>query len=204
MDTILTVHELNFKLSQLLEARFPYVWIKGEVTNCTLASSGHIYFSLKDEQELLNCVWFKRYHQDLAFDPLTGECFENGKNRVLPKACVTDKKSSVPGNWLSTEQGDSISSSLNMPLKTVSGNCMKPLKNSNKNFLRKVYSIRNTKNRFPANYRISPLSRLPQAQLFMIFKNSPNSGHKKYNSYFSKPCARRRSPEQTYQRPAKS
>ncbi len=128
MDTILTVHELNFKLSQLLEARFPYVWIKGEVTNCTLASSGHIYFSLKDEQELLNCVWFKRYHQDLAFDP-------------LPKACVTDKKSSVPGNWLSTEQGDSISSSLNMPLKTVSGNCMKPLKNSNKNFLRKVYSI---------------------------------------------------------------
>ncbi len=85
-NPIRTVRELIFKLSQLLEARFPYVWIKGEVTNCTLASSGHIYFSLKDEQELLNCVWFKRYHQDLAFDPLTGECFENGKKPSLAQS----------------------------------------------------------------------------------------------------------------------
>lgn len=78
MDNILTVRELNFKLSQVLEARFPYLWIKGEVTNCVKASSGHIYFSLKDGQDLLNCVWFKRYHTDLSFDPLTGECFEDG------------------------------------------------------------------------------------------------------------------------------
>lgn len=86
MDNILTVRELNFKLNQVLEARFPYIWIKGEVTNCVRASSGHIYFSLKDEQDLLNCVWFKRNHQDLAFDPLTGECFENGCKPSLAKS----------------------------------------------------------------------------------------------------------------------
>lgn len=86
MDTILTVRELNYKLSQVLEARFPYLWIKGEVTNCVRASSGHIYFSLKDEQDLLNCVWFKRYQQDLAFDPLTGECFEEGCKPSLARS----------------------------------------------------------------------------------------------------------------------
>lgn len=86
MDNILTVRELNFKLNQVLEARFPYVWIKGEVTNCVTASSGHVYFSLKEEQDLLNCVWFKRNHQDLAFDPLTGECFEGGSKASLAKS----------------------------------------------------------------------------------------------------------------------
>lgn len=86
IDNILTVRELNFKLNQTIEARFPYIWIKGEVTNCVTASSGHIYFSLKDEQNLLNCVWFKRNHQDLAFDPLTGECFENGSKPSLAKS----------------------------------------------------------------------------------------------------------------------
>lgn len=86
MDNILTVRELNLKLNQVLEARFPYIWIKGEVTNCVAASSGHIYFSLKDELDLLNCVWFKRNHQDLAFDPLTGEYFENGSKPSLAKS----------------------------------------------------------------------------------------------------------------------
>lgn len=86
MDNILTVRELNFKLNQVLEARFPYVWVKGEVTNCVAASSGHLYFSLKENQDLLNCVWFKRNHQDLTFDPLTGECFEEGKKPCLAKS----------------------------------------------------------------------------------------------------------------------
>ena len=83
MDNILTVSELNFKLNQVLEARFPFIWVKGEVTNCVKASSGHIYFSLKDNQDLINCVWFKRYHQDLTFDPLTGECFDEGAKPSL-------------------------------------------------------------------------------------------------------------------------
>ncbi len=86
MDNILTVRELNFKLNQVLEARFPYIWIKGEVTNCVTASSGHVYFSLKEEQDLLNCVWFKHNHRDLAFDPLTGECFEEGNKPCLAKS----------------------------------------------------------------------------------------------------------------------
>lgn len=86
MDNILTVRELNFKLNQVLEARFPYVWVKGEVTNCVTASSGHVYFSLKEDQDLLNCVWFKRNHQDLSFDPLTGECFEEGSKPSLAKS----------------------------------------------------------------------------------------------------------------------
>ncbi len=83
---ILRVCELTECLKNLLEDRFPFVWIRGEVTNVGRPGSGHVYFSLRDGEALLNCVWFKRYQRDQeSFDPLTGEVFEDGPRPCLAK-----------------------------------------------------------------------------------------------------------------------
>ncbi len=71
-----SVSELTQVIKRTLEHSFPYVWVKGEVTNLSRASSGHIYFSLKDENALLPCVWYRHQQKDITFDPLTGEVFD--------------------------------------------------------------------------------------------------------------------------------
>lgn len=83
MDNVLSVRELNQKLRQVLDIKFPFVWVKGEITNCARPSSGHMYFSLKDGDDLLNCVWFRKNQSPQAFDPMTGEVWEDG-----PKASI--------------------------------------------------------------------------------------------------------------------
>ena len=60
------------------------VYVKGEVSNCKYHTSGHIYFSLKDENALLQAVWFKGSKKEReTFDPLTGEVFEDGPRTSL-------------------------------------------------------------------------------------------------------------------------
>ena len=78
MDSILSVRQVTEKVKQAVEVRFPYVWVQGEVTNLSRPSSGHVYFSLKEGDCLLNCIWFKGQQKDEAFDPLTGEVWEDG------------------------------------------------------------------------------------------------------------------------------
>ncbi|MFR5647394.1 MAG: exodeoxyribonuclease VII large subunit [Bilophila wadsworthia] len=69
-----------------MESGFPYVWVRGEVTNVSRPSSGHIYFSLKDENALLQAVWFKGSQKEReTFDPLTGEVFEDGPRMSLAR-----------------------------------------------------------------------------------------------------------------------
>ncbi len=71
-----SVSELTQVIKRTLEHSFPYVRVKGEVTNLSRASSGHIYFSLKDENALLPCVWYKNQQKDVTFDQLTGEVYD--------------------------------------------------------------------------------------------------------------------------------
>jgi exodeoxyribonuclease VII large subunit len=79
MDAVLTVGELTRRIRSGLESRFPFVWVRGEVGNISRPSSGHLYFSLKDGEGLLHCVWFRnRQRDDEEFDPLTGEVFPEG------------------------------------------------------------------------------------------------------------------------------
>ncbi|MDR0239866.1 MAG: exodeoxyribonuclease VII large subunit [Deltaproteobacteria bacterium] len=86
MGTILTVRELTRQIRTGLEARFPFVWVRGEVSNLSRPSSGHVYFSLKDSEALLNCVWFKAAQRDSeGFDPLTGEVFFEGPRPSLAR-----------------------------------------------------------------------------------------------------------------------
>ncbi len=84
MSVIYTVKELTAKVKQSLEGQYPFVWVKGEVSNVSRPSSGHVYFSLKDNDALLHCVWFKNFQkQEENFDPLTGEVFEDGPRPSL-------------------------------------------------------------------------------------------------------------------------
>jgi exodeoxyribonuclease VII large subunit len=55
---VYTVTELTSFLKGLVEGQFPSIWIVGEVSNCTAHSSGHTYFTLKDEGAQIRCVLF--------------------------------------------------------------------------------------------------------------------------------------------------
>jgi exodeoxyribonuclease VII large subunit len=52
----LTVSELTDRIQGVLETEFVDVWVEGEVSNLKIASSGHWYFSLKDEQAQVRAV----------------------------------------------------------------------------------------------------------------------------------------------------
>lgn len=61
METkIYTVSELTREVKLTLEGGFPVVWVEGEISNYKLHSSGHRYFSLKDEECQLRCVMWRR------------------------------------------------------------------------------------------------------------------------------------------------
>lgn len=79
MGKIYKVRELTQAVKSLLEGKFPFVWVQGELASLSRPSSGHIYFSLKDEEASLSAVWFRGNQQEAeSFDPLTGEVYEGG------------------------------------------------------------------------------------------------------------------------------
>ncbi|CAB4243049.1 Exodeoxyribonuclease 7 large subunit [Methylacidimicrobium sp. AP8] len=55
----LSVSELNRRVRSLLEAGFSQVWVEGEISNLRSPSSGHVYFTLKDEQAVVQVVLFR-------------------------------------------------------------------------------------------------------------------------------------------------
>lgn len=75
-EKILTVSRLNALLKETVEDNFVQVWVEGEISNFTPASSGHWYFSLKDENAQIRCIMFRAQARALIFRP------ENG-SRVL-------------------------------------------------------------------------------------------------------------------------
>src|SRR5262245_50689854 len=56
---IFSVSELTAQVRRSLEEGFGQVWVRGEVSNLRVQSSGHIYFSLKDAGAQLSCVLFR-------------------------------------------------------------------------------------------------------------------------------------------------
>ena len=67
---ILTVKELTRYIKNLLESdsKLSYFFVKGEVSNLRKPSSGHLYFSLKDEETQIRCVFFKGANKNLKFE----------------------------------------------------------------------------------------------------------------------------------------
>ena len=68
----LTVSQLTAQVRGTLEAKFLSVWVAGEVSNFTRASSGHWYFTLKDEGAQVKTVAFRGINLRLRFDPRNG------------------------------------------------------------------------------------------------------------------------------------
>jgi exodeoxyribonuclease VII large subunit len=65
--TIYSVSELTARIKSVLEARFPFVWICGEISNFRMPSSGHSYFTLKDENAQIAAVVFRGQHRQAPF-----------------------------------------------------------------------------------------------------------------------------------------
>ena len=68
----LTVSELTEQIRSCLEGSFSYVCVEGEISNCRPASSGHLYFSLKDANSKIDAVMFKNRLKTLTFEPKDG------------------------------------------------------------------------------------------------------------------------------------
>ena len=67
-----TVAELSARIRAMLESEFDDVWVAGEISGCRTASSGHCYFTLKDQEAQLRCVCFRNSLRLLKFKPRDG------------------------------------------------------------------------------------------------------------------------------------
>lgn len=69
---IYTVTELTEAIRQSLESEFPHVDVIGEIANFKAHTSGHLYFSLRDETNLIRAVVFRGNVKTLSFGPENG------------------------------------------------------------------------------------------------------------------------------------
>ena len=76
-EEIISVGELNKSAKYLLENTFNSVSVIGEISNLSKPSSGHIYFTLKDEDGAIRCAMFRNQNLKLNFSP------ENGNQCIL-------------------------------------------------------------------------------------------------------------------------
>ena len=70
---VMTVSDLNAAVRSQLESRFPVLWVEGEIAQLTLASSGHMYFSLKDAGAQVRCALFRTRAARLGWQPRQGD-----------------------------------------------------------------------------------------------------------------------------------
>jgi exodeoxyribonuclease VII large subunit len=81
----LTVSELTDRIQGVLETEFFDVWVEGEISNLKRASSGHVYFSLKDENAHIAATVWKSDARRLRFRPEDGmQVLARGSIRVYP------------------------------------------------------------------------------------------------------------------------
>ena len=69
---IYTVSDLTADIKVILEDKFPFVWICGEISNFRVPASGHFYFTLKDDNAQINVVMFRSQNRNLRFVPEDG------------------------------------------------------------------------------------------------------------------------------------
>jgi exodeoxyribonuclease VII large subunit len=69
---ILSVTELTIRVRDVLEQQIGQVWVEGELSNCRVWNTGHLYFTLKDENSQLRGFMFKSALRYLRFKPVDG------------------------------------------------------------------------------------------------------------------------------------
>ena len=75
MNSIYSVGQVNAYIKNMFNQDFMLnrIYVKGEVSNCKYHTSGHIYFSLKDETGTIACVMFAGQRKGLAFPMKNGD-----------------------------------------------------------------------------------------------------------------------------------
>ena len=68
----LTVSELTERIRSSLEGAFSSVLVEGELSNCRPSSTGHLYFTLKDQGASISAVMFRNRFRSLSFEPKDG------------------------------------------------------------------------------------------------------------------------------------
>src|SRR5260370_1099894 len=68
----LSVSELTAQIKTLVEGRFLDVWVQGEISNFLRHSSGHWYFTLKDQSASIQCASFRMQNRLIRFAPQDG------------------------------------------------------------------------------------------------------------------------------------
>lgn len=69
---VLTVSQLNASIRGLLEGHLADVWVEGEISNCRVWNTGHMYFTLKDGSAQVRGVMFRMALRSLRFKPADG------------------------------------------------------------------------------------------------------------------------------------
>ncbi len=69
---ILSVTELTIRVRDALEQQIGQVWVEGELSNCRVWNTGHLFFTLKDESSQLRGFMFKSTLRYLRFKPTDG------------------------------------------------------------------------------------------------------------------------------------
>jgi exodeoxyribonuclease VII large subunit len=86
LRNVLTVSDVTRMVKQLLESNYTDLWVSGEVSNYTRASSGHVYFTLKDERAVIRVVLFRGYQKGVRFE------IENGLKLIVHGALSVFEK----------------------------------------------------------------------------------------------------------------
>ncbi|AOZ91453.1 exodeoxyribonuclease VII large subunit [Paenibacillus crassostreae] len=83
-QNVLSIKDLNryIRMKMDSDSVLSDVWIRGEISNFTHHSSGHMYFTLKDESSRIRAIMFGSYNQKLPFLPKEG-------SRVIARGNVT-------------------------------------------------------------------------------------------------------------------
>jgi exodeoxyribonuclease VII large subunit len=67
-----TISEINSGVANIIESGNTLVWVEGEISNWKKASSGHVYFRLKDQNSQIPSVIWRSSVSDLRFEPQDG------------------------------------------------------------------------------------------------------------------------------------
>ncbi len=71
-ERIYSVSEVTAQVKAVIESSLPSFWVEGEISNFVHHSSGHMYFTLKDDKSQLSCVMFRHQNARLSFRPESG------------------------------------------------------------------------------------------------------------------------------------
>lgn len=81
-----SVSEVTASIKMLLESRFPQILMEGEISNYRPSGAGHIYFTLKDNQSMIQAVLFRGDAVKLNFNPGDGmKVKARGRITVYPQ-----------------------------------------------------------------------------------------------------------------------